>query len=120
MEPQMKTVPVTINITRTNNGPEATVKPFRVEINLEDDVEWKLVSDYSDSSATIERKNPRDDWPFDTEPPKDIKKGTSKKSGKTKKGAKKENHYNVRWSVIDGKQPIDGVIDPDIIIIGGS
>lgn len=116
----MKTVPVTLSITRTNNGVKVTVDPFVVMIALGDEVQWELVSDYLDASATMERKDPGDDWPFDTDPPKDIKKGTSKKSGKTKSGAKKQNHYNIKCTVMDGKTPIDFPIDPDIIIIGGS
>lgn len=112
----MKTVPVTIDITRTNNGVKVTVDPFVAVIDLGDEVEWELVSDYSDASATIERKNPGDDWPFETEPPKDIKKGTPKKSGKTKSDAKKQNRYNIKCGVMDGKTPIDFLIDPDMII----
>lgn len=119
-EPQMKTVPVTINIRRTKAGPEGTVNPDPVVIDLGDEVQWELMSDYSDASATIERKKPNADWPFDTDPPKDIKKGTHKKSGKTKQNAKKNNSYNVNCSVMDGAKPIEFQIDPDIIIIGGS
>lgn len=84
-----------------------------------DEVQWDLVSDFSDSSATIEPKRPGDDWPFDTNPPKDIKKGNPKKSGKTKDRPKKKNSYNVNCRVVDGTTPIDFQIDPDIIIIGG-
>jgi hypothetical protein len=118
----MSTVPVTISITRGKSGPEGTVNPDPVTINLGDEVQWNLVvsSDYSDGSATIEKKSGGDDWPFDTDPPKDIKKGTFKKSGKTKKGAKKNNRYSVKCTVVDGGKPIDFDIDPDIIIIGGS
>lgn len=116
----MKNVPVTINIKRTKAGPDATVDPDEVTINLGDEVEWEVVSDYSDASATIEKKNPHDDWPFVTEPPKDIKKGTSKKSGKTKSRPKKHTRYNVNCRVMDGTTPIDIPIDPDIIIIGGA
>jgi hypothetical protein len=116
----MKTVPVTITITRTTNGPQGTVNPFSVTINLGDEVQWDLVSDYSDSSANIEIKKTGDDWPFDVDPPKDIKNGKSKKSGTTKTGAKKKNSYNVDCTVVDGGKPIDFQIDPDIIIIGGA
>lgn len=116
----MKTVPVTVSITRTNNGVKVTVDPFVVMIDLGDDVDWRLESDYSDATATIERKNPSDDWPFVQDPPKDIKKGYSKKSGKTKSKAKKQNRYNIKCRVMDGTTPIDVPIDPDIIIIGGA
>src|SRR5215211_2926215 len=116
----MKTVPVTINIARMESGPQGTVNPDPVTIDLGDGVQWDLVSDYADSTASIEIKRAGEDWPFDTSPPKGIKKGNSKKSGKTKKGAKKKNSYNVNCTVVDGGKSIDFQIDPDIIIIGGA
>ncbi|MEO7501674.1 MAG: hypothetical protein ABIW94_03455 [Gemmatimonadaceae bacterium] len=116
----MKTVPVTIKITSTNNGVKATVDPFVVVIDLGDEVQWKLESDYDEASVTIEKKNSSAHWPFVNAPPKDIKKGNSKKSGKTKPAAKKQNRYNIQCRVMDGTTPIDFPIDPDIIIIGGA
>ncbi len=117
----MKTVPVKIIIKRTKTGPEGHVDPDVVEIVLKDkdDVQWNLESDYPDASADIEKKNPHDDWPFVPGPPKDIKKGNPKKSGKTKSRPKKHTRYNVNCRVMDGTTPIEFVIDPDIIIIGG-
>jgi hypothetical protein len=121
----MKDVPVIIRISRGKNGqPEGKVEPDPVEIRLneKDNVEWKLqVSpDYKDAAADIEKKRPNDDWPFDTEPPKKIKKDNPKKSGAPKSNAKRKNQYSVRCTVMDGTTPIEFVIDPDIIIIGGA
>src|SRR5687768_9727266 len=120
MEPRMRTVPVTIHIERTKAGPKGTVSPDPVEIELEDEVQWELVSAYSDSKATIKQKNPSDPWPFVTNPPNDIEQTKPKKSGKTKDKPKKKTSYAVSCRVVDGTTPIKFEIDPDIIIIGGA
>jgi len=116
----MKTVDVTVTLTKTSNGVKATVDPFIAVIDLKDKINWALVSDYDDASMSIEKKNTNDDWPFDADPPKDVKKGKSKDSGNMKTNPKKQNHYNIACTVTDGTEPISFVIDPDIIIIGGT
>ena len=113
------TVTVTIDVSPTNKGIMVTVDPFVAVINLGDEIEWKLASGYTDASMTIEKKR-GSDWPFKNDPPGGIKKGTSKKTGETKSGAKAKNRYNIVCTVVDGKTPTEFPIDPDIIIIGGA
>src|SRR5687768_6680047 len=115
----MNTVPVKIEFDKTDDGVRVTVDPFFAVINAGDEIEWEVESDYSDTYVSIENKAGYD-WPFDTSPPKDMKKGDKKKTGKTKTGAKKKNRYIIQVRLMDGKTPIDFPIDPDIIIIGGA
>ena len=120
----MSTVPVKVSIYRTNNGTKVTVDPFVVVIKKGDEVQWELDSDYTDATLNIETKYPdekdRQNWPFGDDPPKDVKKGKPKKSGKTKDDAKATTRYNIKFTGLDGSAPIVFVVDPDIIIIGGS
>lgn len=119
-EAHMKTVDVTVTLTKTSNGVKATVDPFIAVIDLKDKINWALVSDYDDASMSIDKKNTNDDWPFDTNPPKDVKKGKSKDSGNMKTNPKKQTRYNIQCYLVDGTEPVNFVIDPDIIIIGGT
>lgn len=112
-------VKVSISIMKANDGVKVTVDPFRVVIDIGEELEWELEHDYDDASATIKKKT-NAHYPFDTAPPADIKKGAPKKSGKTKADPKKLNRYNIKCSVKNGTEKIEFVIDPDIIIIGGS
>lgn len=116
----MDPITVTVTLESKDYGVKVTVDPFVAVINEEDAIEWKLSSDDYDT-ADMEIRYKGKNWPFETNPPYKVKKGGSYNAGKAKKGANKNNHYDISCTVRkNGAEPIVFTIDPDIIIIGGA
>jgi hypothetical protein len=113
-------VPVNVTITCTGDGVQFSISPYRVRLNVGDDVDWRLVNSPNVTEFSIDRKAGKPAWPFTDSPPYRGGKDNPAKARRMDPKADGTYPYNIAatCSPADGSQRYV-VIDPDMIVVRG-
>lgn len=89
------------------------VTPNKITVNVGDDIEWSMAGNVDAESLEITLKDETQSWPFQGLQAK------GRNSARTGSAVEKGTYsYNVRLKCkVQGGEPVDEVIDPDIIIL---
>ena len=109
----------TVNVTAqcVNGEINANINPWSIEIEQDDDLEWRIHQTPRIDSISI---YPKDGWPFNDAPPRKGRQNAPAHAGNMKPDQKgKTYEYNVEiWCHDNHGDELHEVIDPDIIIKG--
>ena len=113
-------VPVNVTITCTGDGVQFSISPYRVRLNVGDEVDWRLVNSPNVTEFSIDRKGPGKPWPFTDSPPYRGGRANPAKGRNMDPKADGTYPYNIAatCSPSDGSQRYV-VIDPDMIVVRG-